>query len=254
MKLDIKHLSVFLNERQILSDIHISIEAGTVHVLMGPNGSGKSTFASALMGHPSYEVRSTDGKTPAIMIGTDNLVDLPPEERARAGLFLAFQNPTGIPGVTVANLLRTAYLIGKGENTGKKATATMMEFNKMLLARAAELSIPKEFLRRGLNEEFSGGEKKKLEMLQALVLSPKFAIFDEIDTGLDVDALRIVAEGIDAMKKNGTGVLIITHYQRILRYARPDFVHILVDGKIVASGKEDMAAEVEKNGYKKWAI
>ena len=181
-----------------------------------------------------------------------------PDERARMGLFLAFQNPVGIPGVSVANLLRTAYsLKTKNKDNKKKKTLhnpvlSVWEFNERLIKKAKRLGIPSEFLKRSLNEEFSGGEKKKLEMLQAIVLAPKYAIFDEIDTGLDVDALKVTSGGIEELRKEGTGILIITHYQRILRFVKPDFVHILIKGSIVATGDYKLAKEVEKNGYKNY--
>ena len=293
MSLFLQHVSVHLGERQILTDINLEIHPGKLHVLMGPNGSGKSTLAAALMGNPNYVIRNSrlsgihdavnthssqtaSGQRSKIKINEKDITNLKPDERAREGLFLAFQNPTSIPGVNVANLLRTAYQLVKSKNkesrrsgihdavnTHSSQTASghnpalspafsVWNFNEMLIEKAKRLGIPQEFLRRGLNEEFSGGEKKKLEMLQALVLAPKFAVFDEIDTGLDVDALQIVAKGIEEMKKKGTGILVITHYQRILRFAKPDAVHILIKGKIIASGDYKLALEVEKNGYRKW--
>ncbi|MBI4991345.1 ABC transporter ATP-binding protein [Candidatus Gottesmanbacteria bacterium] len=200
-----------------------------------------------------------------LKINGKDIKNLKPDERAREGLFLAFQNPVAIPGVSVANLLKTAYQIiqstnypiNKLSNQQIKKTynpaLSVWEFNEMLVEKAKKLGIPQEFLRRSLNEAFSGGEKKKLEMLQALVLEPKYAIFDEIDTGLDVDALKIVAKAIDELKKTGCGVVVITHYQRILKFAKPDFVHILVKGKIVASDGGKLAQTVEKSGYKKWS-
>lgn len=247
MSLTISHLWVELNERTILKDINLEIIPGTLHALMGPNGSGKSTLAAALMGDEKYAV---SGKQSTVTIDGKNILDLPTDERAREGLFLAFQNPIAIPGVNVANLLRIAYQ--KRQKEKKQSPASLMEFNKDLLTKATVLGIQKDFLRRSLNEEFSGGEKKKLEMLQAIVLSPKYAVFDEIDTGVDVDALKIIAGAVGQLKKNGTGVLVITHYQRILRYAQPDSVHILVNGSIVASGDASLAQEVEKEGYKRW--
>ena len=192
------------------------------------------------------------------MNGTQ-IIKLKPDERARQGLFLAFQNPISIPGVTVANLLRTAYQLRKKQKTKNKKqkklhnpALSVWEFNERLVVAAKKLGIPQEFLRRSLNEEFSGGEKKKIEMLQAIILEPKYAIFDEIDTGLDVDALKIVANAISLLKKHGTGVLLITHYQRILRYVKPDFVHIVVAGRIVENGNYRLAEEIERNGYNKW--
>lgn len=262
MSLVIKNLSVNLGDKQILETVSLKINPGELHTLMGPNGSGKSTLAAALMGNPLYQVQSGN-KNDGIWINEKNIADLKPDERARQGLFLAFQNPLAIPGVSVANLLKTAYQIVKskdkesrriksGTAPGHNPALSVWEFHELLVKKAQSLGIPNDFLRRNLNEEFSGGEKKKLEMLQAIVLQPKYAIFDEIDTGLDVDALQIVAGGIEQLKKEGTGILVITHYQRILKFAQPDYVHILVKGKIVESGDYKLAKEVEKNGYKKW--
>ena len=273
MSLIIKNLSANLGTRVILNSINLEIKKGKIHALMGPNGSGKSTLAGVLMGNPSYELRI---KNLELRIDKKNIIGLKPDERARAGLFLAFQNPISIPGVNVANLLKTAYQVIKGTNPKKSfdfgthrlvhpsaqdklkkfhnPALSVWKFNEILVKKAKALGIPQEFLRRSLNEEFSGGEKKKLEMLQAWILSPKYAVFDEIDTGLDVDALKIVARGITKLKKEKTGILIITHYLRILKYVKPDFVHILVNGEIVKSGGYKLAEIVEKNGYKKWTI
>ena len=258
MSLTIKNLFASLSNKQILKGIDLKVNSGETHAIMGPNGSGKSTLAGVLMGNPAYIINPpAGGQKSKIKINDKNIIDLKPDERARMGLFLAFQNPVSIPGVTVANLLRTVYRLVKSKNkesrrTGHNPVLSVWQFNEQLIEKAKRLSIPSEFLKRSLNEEFSGGEKKKLEMLQATVLEPKFAIFDEIDTGLDVDALRIVARGIEELKKIKTGILIITHYQRILRFVKPDFVHILISGKIVTSGDSKLAKEVEKNGYKKW--
>lgn len=261
MSLTIKNLSVSLGERLILNDVNLEILPGKTHVLMGPNGSGKSTLAQVLMGNTSYEVRSMKYE---VRINGKDINKLEPDERGREGLFLAFQNPVAIPGVNVANLLKMAYQLLKETrkevynlqkiNKLHNPIFSVWEFNEMLVKKAKLLDIPQEFLRRSLNEQFSGGEKKKLEMLQAVVLEPKYAIFDEIDTGLDVDALKIVADGISQLRKRGTGVLLITHYQRILKFVKPDFVHILVGGKIVKEGNYKLAEEVERSGYKKWTI
>lgn len=268
MSLIVKNLSVSLGDREILKNINLEISPGTLHAVMGPNGSGKSTLAQILMGNPNYKVKSylpAQAGNAKVKINEKDIINLKPDERAREGLFLAFQNPISIPGVSVANLLRTVYQFNKEPAcAGRQKTKngrqkklhnpvlSVWEFNEILLKKSKKLGIPQEFLKKSLNEAFSGGEKKKLEMLQAIVLSPKYAIFDEIDTGLDVDALRIVATAIDTLKKENTGVIVITHYQRILRFAHPDFVHILVNGKIVESGSGKLALEVEKNGYKKW--
>ena len=252
-KLSIRNLSVYLENKLILSEINLDLHQGKINCLMGPNGSGKSTLAQAMMGHPAYRL-AADKPAPELMLDGRNLAEMPPDERSRRGLFLAFQNPVSVPGVNVANLLRVAVREKtNGIKKGKHNPAlNVIALNENIFSVSKKLAMPKEFLIRGLNEEFSGGEKKKLEMLQALILSPKFAIFDEIDTGLDVDALKIVANGISQLKKNGTGVLIITHYQRLLKYAKPDFVHILIQGRIVASGGSELALEVEKNGYRKF--
>ncbi len=247
MSLSISHFFASLQDRIIVNDVSLEIAPGALHALMGPNGSGKSTLAAALMGDGKYQVENPKS---TVKINGKDILGMSTDERAREGLFLAFQNPIAIPGVNVANLLRTASQ--KGNTQKKQSTASLITFNKELLATATRLGIQKEFLRRSLNEEFSGGEKKKLEMLQAIVLSPKYAVFDEIDTGVDVDALKTIALSIAELKQKGTGVMVITHYQRILRYARPDFVHILVNGSIVASGDASLAQEVEKEGYKKW--
>ena len=265
MSLKIINLFAALSDKLILKGINLAMNPGEVHVIMGPNGSGKSTLAGILMGNPAYKikdqsVRQAQDERSKIKINDKNIIDLRPDERARMGLFLAFQNPVGIPGVSVANLLRTAHsLKTKNKDNKKKKTLhnpvlSVWEFNERLIEKAKKLGIPSEFLKRSLNEEFSGGEKKKLEMLQAIVLQPKYAIFDEIDTGLDIDALQIVACGIEQLKKEGTGILVITHYQRILKFAKPDYVHILVKGKIIESGDYKLAKEVEKNGYKRWTI
>jgi Fe-S cluster assembly ATP-binding protein len=252
MIFSIKDFSVRLGDKLILKDIALSLYPGKIHALMGPNGSGKSTLAAALMGHPLYTI----GKNSSVSLGKVDVISLKTDERARAGLFLAFQSPVGIPGVTVANVLRT--VIQEREKSKKtpknkhNPALSVWQFNEQLVKEAGNLHIPTDFLRRGLNEDFSGGEKKKLEMLQAIMLKPRVAIFDEIDTGLDVDALKIVAGGIARLKKEGTAVLIITHYQRILKYTPPDFVHILVNGSIVANGGSELVDAVEKSGYGRW--
>ncbi len=253
MSFIIGNLWVSLDKKPILKGISLQIEEGKIYALMGPNGSGKSTFAQAVMGYTSSKLKTQNSK---LEINGKDIRKLATDERAREGLFLAFQTPIGIPGVNVANLLRTAK---KGISTnfskaisGHNPALSVWQFNEQLVKIADKLHIPSDFLKKSLNEEFSGGEKKKLEMLQAIVLSPKYAIFDEIDTGLDVDALKIVAQGINELKRKNCGIIIITHYQRILKYAKPDIVHILVKGEIVESGGYKLAQEVEKNGYKKW--
>ncbi len=256
------NLHASVEGKQILNGISLTVRPAEVHAIMGPNGSGKSTLAYALMGHPGYLVEGpSSAKKSQVLLGKKNLLDVSPEERAKAGLFLAFQSPIAIPGVSVVNLLRTSY---QALHTGPVAAnvqnpvlarrwtasgMTLPEFMKMVKEYASALKISDEFLARGIHDGFSGGEKKKVEMLQALVLSPKYAIFDEIDTGLDVDALKVVATGISMLKKHGTGVIVITHYQRILKYIAPDVVHILVHGKIVQTGGPDLARQIEDDGY-----
>lgn len=252
MSLQIKNFSVNLGKLAILRDINLSIESGKVHVLMGPNGSGKSTLAQAVMGSKNYKLGV---KNYELRIDGKNIKNLKTDERAKKGLFLAFQNPLGIAGVSAANLLKTAYQYLNNKKRKKRThnpVFSVWEFNEYLFKKAQVLGIPQGFLKRSLDDAFSGGEKKKLEMFQALILRPKYAIFDEIDTGLDVDALKIIARGIDELRKKGTGILLITHYQRILRFIKPDFVHILVKGQIVESGGYKLAEKVEKSGYKRW--
>jgi len=255
MSFIIRNLTGGLINRDILKDVSLTIEPGKIHVLMGPNGSGKSTLAAVLMGHPGYHLRNNQYE---ISLNGIDLKALKTDERARLGLFLAFQNPISVPGVTVTNLLRTVRsVLHKKTDSDTKQTKhnpvlSVWDYHKEILENSAKLKIPPDLLKRGLNQEFSGGEKKKLEMLQAVMLNPKYAIFDEIDTGLDVDALEVVATGIDLLKKKGTGILIITHYQRILKYATPDFVHVLVNGTMVASGNRTLAEDIERNGYGKW--
>lgn len=264
-RLEIKNLKVSLGSKEILHGVSFSVKAGEVHALMGPNGSGKSTLAGALLGHPSYSVNPKG----IIRITKRNLINARPEERANEGLFLAFQSPIAIPGVSVMNLLRSAYSeVYPAKTAQAKKTARAMsglrvssvgampmaDFTMMVKAKAKELSLDESFLRRSVNEGFSGGERKKVEMLQALVLSPKFAVFDEIDTGLDVDALKSVARAIDLLQKQGVGVIIITHYQRILKYVDPDVVHILVNGRIVKTGKAQLARDIENSGYTRYIV
>ncbi len=262
--LDVAHIRAHVGEKEILSDISLRIRSGEVHALMGPNGSGKSTLSNVIMGHPTYTI---SGKQSVITIDSENITEASPEDRAKAGLFLAFQTPVSVPGVSVLNLLRTSFqeLYGDKKTNSNEhiqnpvlsrrwsaGGMTIGEFMKQVKADASMLHIDESFLSRGIHDGFSGGEKKKIEMLQALVLKPKFAMFDEIDTGLDVDALRLVAEGINILSKRGTGVLIVTHYQRILKYLNPDFVHILVKGKLIKTGAAALAKEIEEEGYEKY--
>lgn len=265
-KLTIQHLSVKVGGKEILKDVSLTIRGGEVQAVMGPNGSGKSTLAYALLGHPQYQYHMTNAKC-QIILNKKNITHLSTEERAKKGLFLALQSPMAIPGVSVANLLRAAYqeIHGRKRHDGENkvqnpilarqwlaSDMTIAEFSGKLKNYAKILHLDESFLNRGIHDGFSGGEKKKVELLQALMLRPKFAIFDEIDTGLDVDALKVVAAAIGELAKQGTGVLVITHYQRILKYLVPRFVHVLVAGKIVKSGKARLAKEIEEEGYKKY--
>ncbi|HLT58896.1 MAG TPA: Fe-S cluster assembly ATPase SufC [Limnochordales bacterium] len=238
--LEIRDLRVSIEGKEILKGLNLTVRGGEVHALMGPNGSGKSTLAYTLMGHPRYVVE--DGE---ILMDGEDLLEMEPDERARRGLFLAFQYPVEIPGVTVANFLRTAYnaIHGNGQEI------SVLEFHKKLKEEMAALEIDEEFAGRYLNEGFSGGEKKRHEILQMAMLKPRIAIMDETDSGLDIDALKIVAEGVNRQRSDQLGVLVITHYQRILRYLQPDYVHILLDGQIVRSGGRELAEELEAKGY-----
>jgi Fe-S cluster assembly ATP-binding protein len=246
----IKNLHVKVEGQEILRGLTLTINRGEIHAIMGPNGSGKSTLANTLMGHPAYEV--TDGE---IWFKGQNIIDLPTDERARLGLFLAFQYPSTIPGVSVANFLRTAMnaRFGRGEpgdnGNGRKRGIPMREFRKLLKEKMAMLQMDPGFARRYVNEGFSGGEKKRMEILQMAMLEPQIAILDETDSGLDIDALRIVSEGVNQIMNPELGVLVITHYQRILNYIKPEYVHILVAGRIVLSGGPELALELEERGY-----
>ena len=244
--LKIENLHVAIDGKEILKGVDLTLREGEVHALMGPNGSGKSTLSYALMGHPNYEV--TEGT--ATLDGVD-LLELEADERAKAGLFLAFQYPTSIPGVTVANFLRHA--VSNVRNPDRKEgedLISMRDFRKELRAEMDELGMDQEFARRYLNEGFSGGEKKRAEVLQLAMLRPAFAILDETDSGLDIDAVRIVSEGVNKVAaKAGTGVLVITHYQRILNYIKPQFVHILFGGRIVENGGPELVHLLEREGY-----
>lgn len=244
--LKVTNLTVSLKDKKILSDVNLTINQGEIHVLMGPNGSGKSTLSLALSGHPAYTIINNSSTT----INDTELLCLKPEERLLNGLFVGFQQPISVPGVKVFNFLRLAknnLLKFRGQNI-----VSVLDFKKELEKHSQFLSFKSDFLGRYLNDGFSGGEKKKMEMLQALTLEPKFAIFDEIDTGLDVDALKTVAKTINLLVKNGTGVLIITHYQRILKYLKPKKIHLLINGKIEKVAGANLANEIEKQGYEKY--
>lgn len=242
--LSIKNLHVKLEEedKQILKGVDLEIEAGKVHAIMGPNGSGKSTLSYVLSGKDGYEVTSGE----ATLEGED-ILDMEPEERAAAGLFLAFQYPVEIPGVGNMTFLRTAVNAQRKARGEEEVSAA--DFLKLIRARAKELKIDADMLKRPVNVGFSGGEKKRNEILQMAMLEPKMCILDETDSGLDVDAMKLVSEGVNALRSEGRGFLVITHYQRLLDHIKPDVVHIMADGRIVKSGGPELALEVENNGY-----
>jgi Fe-S cluster assembly ATP-binding protein len=243
--LEIRDLHVRIEDREILKGVDLDISRGEIHALMGPNGSGKSTLASTLMGHPSYEI--TEG---SITFKGENITEAAPHERAQAGLFLAFQYPVSIPGVSVANFLRMAINAKRtGSGTGE-SPIQVKEFRTHLQHAIELLDVDKAFTSRHLNDGFSGGEKKRAEILQMAMLQPDIAILDETDSGLDIDALRTVAEGVQRLHdEQGLGALIITHYQRILHYVKPEFVHILMDGRIVLEGGVELVERLEREGY-----
>lgn len=234
----INNLHVSIADKQVLKGLSIKMNKGEVHALMGRNGSGKTTLANSLMGHPSYEISQGE-----ILLDGENLVGMSPDERAKKRLFLGFQYPVEVPGLTVANFLRSSIRAVRGEEVPVK------EVRALIKKEIASLGISETFMRRSLNEGFSGGEKKRLETLQLRLLQPKVAILDETDSGLDIDALKSVAENIEAMRSKDRALLLITHYQRMLNYIKPDFVHVLMDGKIVKSGGPELAHELEDKGY-----
>lgn len=235
---DIQNLKVEVEGREILKDFTLKINRGEVHALMGRNGSGKTTLSNTLMGHPKYKV--TAG---SMRLEGEEISGLSPDERAKRRLFLCFQYPVAIPGVTVSNFLRTSLKAVRGQEIDPK------DFRKIIKQEIQALGIPESFMTRSMNDGFSGGEKKRLETLQMRLLQPKVAILDEADSGLDVDALRAVAKSVDGMRGPDRGILVITHYQRLLDYITPDYVHILMDGRIVKSGTKELALEVENKGY-----
>ena len=249
-ELVIKDLHVQVEGKEILKGINLTIRKGETHAIMGPNGSGKSTLANTLAGHPKYVV--THGE---IIYKGENMVAWGPDERAQKGMFLAFQYPMAIPGVTVANFLRTALNAKRkaADANGNAKSISIPEFRKLMLAKMQLLKLDQAFATRYLNDGFSGGEKKRVEILQMAVLNPEFAVLDETDSGLDIDALRIVSEGVNALAGPNLGVLLITHYQRILNYIKPQFIHVLVSGKIALSGGPELALELEEKGYD-WII
>jgi len=240
--LDIKDLHVSVEGKPILKGLSLTVNKGENHAIMGPNGSGKSTLANTLMGHPKYVVDKGD-----ILIDGENIVKLSPDKRAKKGLFLAFQYPHEVSGVSVFNFLRSSF--NSISATPDSKPLSIIAFRKYLREKMEILGIEESFVKRYLNEGFSGGEKKKSEILQMAVLKPKIAVLDETDSGLDIDALKIVSEAVNTMSGPDLGILLITHYQRILKYVKPEFVHVLIDGKIVKSGSMSLAEELENKGY-----
>jgi Fe-S cluster assembly ATP-binding protein len=240
--LKINNLHASIEDKEILKGINLEIKAGEVHAIMGPNGAGKSTLSSIIAGNENYEV--TEGE---ILLEGEDISELAPEERAHKGIFLSFQYPVEIPGVSVTNFMKTALNEHRKANGLEEMPAN--EMLKMIREKSELLEIDRKFLSRSLNEGFSGGEKKRNEIFQMAMLQPKLAILDETDSGLDIDALRIVANGVNKLKSSENAVLVITHYQRLLEYIVPDFVHVLMDGKIVKSGGKELALELEEKGY-----
>ncbi|MCE7906131.1 MAG: Fe-S cluster assembly ATPase SufC [Anaerolineae bacterium CFX3] len=243
-QLEIRNLHVSIEDKEILKGVSLVVRQGEVHAIMGPNGTGKSTLAYTLMGHPNYAV--TEGE---VIFKGQNLLELEPDERSRAGIFLAFQYPVAIPGVTVANFLRSALNARRRAANPEDKGMPIHEFRKMLKERMDMLKMDHSFAGRYLNDGFSGGEKKRAEILQMATLKPEIAILDETDSGLDIDALRVVSEGVNALSGPELGVLVITHYQRLLNYIKPQFVHVMMNGRIVESGGPDLALHLEEHGY-----
>ncbi|MBS7577088.1 MULTISPECIES: Fe-S cluster assembly ATPase SufC [unclassified Enterococcus] len=238
--LEIKDLHVRIEEKEILKGVNLTMKTGEIHAIMGPNGTGKSTLSAAIMGNPNYEV--TQGE---ILLDGENILEWEVDERARAGLFLAMQYPSEIPGITNADFIRAAINAKRDEDD----KISVLDFIKKLDEKMDILNMPEEMAERYLNEGFSGGEKKRNEILQLLMLEPSFAILDEIDSGLDIDALKVVSKGVNAMRGENFGALIITHYQRLLNYITPDVVHIMMEGKVVKTGGADLAKRLEAEGY-----
>ena len=240
--LEVKNLHVSVGDQEILHGVDLTVNAGEVHAIMGPNGSGKSTLANSLVGKPDYVV--TKGE--ALYLG-DNLLNLEPEERARRGVFLAFQSPIELPGVRTWQFLKAAVDARRLQQGEEEMSAR--DFDRLLKERAQIVQMDQDLLRRSVNEGFSGGEKKRNEILQMAVLDPKLALLDETDSGLDIDALRIVADGINQLRRPDNAMVLVTHYQRLLNYITPDHVHVLLDGRIVKSGGPELALELEEKGY-----
>ncbi len=242
MLLEIKDLHAGIDGKEILKGLNLQVNKGEVHAIMGPNGSGKSTLAKVLAGHPTYEVISGE-----VLFEGKNLLELEPDERAREGVFMAFQYPVEVPGVSNSQFLRLAYNEKMKHIGGEELDP--LEFNDLLKEKAKIVEMDPQFFKRSVNEGFSGGEKKRNEILQMAVLAPKLGVLDETDSGLDIDALRIVAEGVNKLRSSENAVILVTHYQRLLNYIEPDFVHVLANGKIVKEGGKELALELEEKGY-----
>jgi Fe-S cluster assembly ATP-binding protein len=241
--LEIKDLKVYVENNEIIRGLSLKVNSGEIHAIMGPNGSGKSTLSYAVMGHPKYKIKSGD-----ILVDNKSIKNLSPDQRSKKGLFLSFQYPSEISGVKLSTFLRLA-LNSKRKSEGQKLLS-VVEFYNLFMESIKYLKIDESFAQRYLNEGFSGGEKKRAEILQLMILNPKIAILDETDSGLDIDALKLVAENIKRIsKKNKIGIIVITHYQRILRYLQPDYVHVMIDGRIVKSGSNKLADQLDKEGY-----
>ena len=240
--LEIKDLHVSINGKEILKGVDLTVKAGEVHAIMGPNGAGKSTLSNVLVGHPSYEV--TKG---SIVFNDKNLLDMKPEDRSHEGIFLSFQYPVEIPGVSMVNFMRTA--VNERRKYLDEPQLSASEFLKMMREKRSLVGMDSKLMNRSVNEGFSGGEKKKNEIFQMAMLEPSLSILDETDSGLDIDALRIVAEGVNKLKGSKTSTIVITHYQRLLDYIKPDIVHVLYDGRIVKTAGPELALELEKKGY-----
>jgi Fe-S cluster assembly ATP-binding protein len=249
--LELKNLHVSLEDgTEIVKGVDLSVGPNEVHAVMGPNGSGKSTLAYALMGHPAYEI--TEGE---LLLDGENILEMEADERAQRGLFLAFQYPHAVPGVTVTSFLRSAInAIRKAQNGGEENPVPIPEFRKELLDQMDQLKVSRELASRYLNDGFSGGEKKRVEILQMAMLKPRIAILDETDSGLDIDALKVVAGGVKELVGPEMGALVITHYQRILDYITPDFVHVFIDGRIVEEGGPELAHKLEAEGYERYGV
>jgi Fe-S cluster assembly ATP-binding protein len=243
-QLEVKDLHVSIDGKEILKGVNLTAKQGEIHAIMGPNGTGKSTLAYTLMGHPSYKV--TQGE---VLFKGQNILELQPDERSRLGVFLAFQYPVAISGVTVANFLRTAVNARRRAKNKEDKGMPIPEFRKVLKEKMELLKMDPSFAGRYLNEGFSGGEKKRAEILQMATLRPEIAILDETDSGLDIDALKVVSEGVNTVMGPDMGVIVITHYQRLLNYIKPQFVHVMMGGRIVESGGPDLALSLEEHGY-----